>query len=247
MGHRSPFSPLRPAPTGCPVNRVISHTHLDSCESGPPHPSRPAPDASLLAPRIPLVFLCGLRFDGFSELLAPGKSGSSPWMPLFRLCPFSLWPDPSALAPSSTGTVSSLLSQCPCSGLALPLQPCPWGTCSVLTGPRWAPPRLAPDEGALSAPCPRPWLVSKSWPLGVKMLPFSQPETMSGQQNNLPHTGARSSQSLNVWAHWLLCQPPAQSSPHSRPTLCPSPHSPSGAVSAPGGTGAGHLFLGFGC
>lgn len=53
MGHRSPFSPLRPAYTGCPVNRVISHAHLDSCESGPPRPPGRRPPAP---PSRPLGF-----------------------------------------------------------------------------------------------------------------------------------------------------------------------------------------------
>lgn len=100
------------------------------------------------------------------------------------------------------------------------------GNSSVLTGPRQPSPPLVPDQGALAAFSLRPWLAPKSWPLGAKTLPLSQPETMLGQQNNLPHTGAQSSQSLNVWAHWLLC--PA-SWPRAACILgprCAPPHTP---------------------
>lgn len=117
--------PRHSAPTGCPVNRVISHTHLDSCESGLPHPSRPAPNASLLAPRIPLVFLCGLRFDGW-VLRAPGSRQvwlqpmDAPVLPLSILTPARplcsgperpghLLPSPLWVSPLRTGSSSAAL------------------------------------------------------------------------------------------------------------------------------------------
>lgn len=78
-----------------------------------------------------------------------------------------------------------------------------------------------------------PWLSSPQDPtwlqelaLGAKMLPLSQPETMSGQQNNLPHTGAQSSQSPNVWAHWLLCRQPGPEQPAFSAHTVPLPTLP---------------------
>lgn len=104
----------RPAPSGCPVNTVISHTHLDSCESGPPHPSWPAPNASCCLPGsqgLSWVFLCGLRFDGWVlKLSASWQVCRSSWMLPSCLCPSSLWPGSSLLAPRDTGP--SLFSPC---------------------------------------------------------------------------------------------------------------------------------------
>lgn len=115
--HR-PGEPLptpRPAPSGCPVNRLISHTHLDSCASGPPHPSRPAPKASCCPPGsqgFSWVFLRRLRCDGWVlELSASRQVCSSSWGFLSCLCPSSLWPGSSALALKDTGAFP-LLSRC---------------------------------------------------------------------------------------------------------------------------------------
>lgn len=118
-------------------------------------------------------------------------------------------------------SVPSSLRTCS-SSAALPV-----GTCSLLTGPRQPPPLLVPDQGTFS---PRPRLAPKSWPLGSKVLPLSQPKTMSGQQNNLPHTGAPGSQSPNVWVHWLFCRQPSPGPPARAACIlgprCAPPHAP---------------------
>lgn len=110
-----PLPTSRPAPSGCPVNRLISHTHLDSCASGPPHPSRPAPKASCCPPGsqgFSPVFLRRLRCDGWVlELSASRQVCSSSWGFLSCLCPSSLWPGSSALALRDTGAFP-LLSRC---------------------------------------------------------------------------------------------------------------------------------------
>lgn len=90
----------------------------------------------------------------------------------------------------------------------------PVGTCSVLTGPRQPPPPLAPGEGALAVVSPRPCLAPRAGPWVLRCCHSANlKETMAGQQNNLPHTGAPSSQSPNVWAHWLLCRQPGPEQP----------------------------------
>lgn len=152
---REPLPTPRPAPSGCPVNRVISYTHLDSCESGPPHPSQLAPRAACCPPGsqgLSWVFLRGPRSDGWLlELPASWQVCPSFWMPLSCICPPSLWPDSSAPAPRCMGAFSLLswLRTCSCS-MALPT-----GTCSVYTGSRQPPPLLAPDEGSLATLFPQ--------------------------------------------------------------------------------------------
>lgn len=89
---------------------------------------------------------------------------------------------------------------------------------------------------------PKTLLGSESWPLGANMLPVNLKQCQVNK-TTFP-TQERGSQSPNVWHSGSSVGSLAQSGPHSRPTRGPSPHPPSGAVSAPGGTGVGLLFLG---
>ena len=117
-----------------------------------------------------------------------------------------------------------------------------------------APSPSCPGRGLPSHPLsPRPWMAPKSRPLDAKTLPFSQPETMSGQQKQPSPHRAPSSQSPNVWAHWFLCRQPGPG-PRARAACILGPRRapahtppPSRAASAPGGAGASHLFPGSGC
>lgn len=99
------------------------------------------------------------------------------------------------------------------------------GPAQCSQGPGSPLPALVQVRGLwLSSPQDPTWLQELA--LGAKMLPLSQPETMSGQQNNLPHTGAQSSQSPNVWAHWLLCRQPGPEQPAFSAHTVPLPTLP---------------------
>lgn len=247
MGHRSPFSPLHPTSTGCPVNRVISHTHLDSCESGPPHPARQPPT--------PPSWLPGFSWSssvdsgltaGFSELPASWQGWPSLWTPLSGLAPSSVWPGPSALArdaqaPSPLSSLSVLPRD------VLFLSSLAVGTCSVLTGPRQPPPPLVPSEGALAVISPRPRLAPRAGPWVLRCCHGVNLKQCQVNKTTFPTQELRAHKAPMSGHTGSSVGSPAQSSPHSRPTRCPSPHSPSGAVSAPGGTGFGLLILGSGC
>lgn len=149
----APSTPC-PAPAGCPVNRVISHPHLDSCESGPPHPTLdgqpPRPPKALLSPTslLGLPSWTNIRWLGSWSSQPPSGSVPTSGCP----CPASV-PPHSGQAPllRSQGAralaFSSLLSWCRPSGLAHSSSVAlPSGT-SVHGGgaPRQPLPFLAPD------------------------------------------------------------------------------------------------------
>lgn len=159
-------------------------------------------------------------------------------MPLSCVCLSSLWPGSSTLAPRYTGAFSSP-HWCPLPELTLALQPCPQDLLSahrVQAAPSPSRSRLAPSQA--TSPL-RPRVVPKSQALGSKMQPLSQPETMSGQHKQPSPHGAQSSQSLNVWAHWLLCWQPGPG-PQARAARILGPR-PTPAHTPPAGQ---PLFLG---
>lgn len=135
---REPLPTPRPAPSGCPVNRVISHPHLDSCESGPPHPSR-------LVPKDSPGLLSWTRVGRLGSQ-APSLVAGLPQLldaPVLALAILALarflCSGPELHGQLLSSLVASSLRARSCS-VALPM-----GTCSGYTGSRQPLPPLAPD------------------------------------------------------------------------------------------------------
>lgn len=143
-GPQEPLLTSRPAPSGCLVNRVISHAHLDSCESGPLHPSWPAPKTSLgpLIPRSLLGVLHGLRFGGW-VLGALSLLAGLPEPLEAPIPPLSILPQARVLCsgPKMPPSLSLCLSVLPQGSSSAAL---PKGSAQC-SGTQAAPPLLAPN------------------------------------------------------------------------------------------------------
>lgn len=131
---------------------------------------------------------------------------------------------------------SSLLTWCPPSRrFALPLQPRPPPTLTTGTSSPFSSLRTGAAPATLSS---RPPLAPKNQPLVPKTLPLSQPETISGQQKQRPHTELRAHKAPMSGHTGSSVGSPAQAPRPEQPAFsAPAealPRPPSRAVSAPG-------------